>query len=351
MNNVISVFMDYKINRLVEYGVLIYQQDSQFIRQVFGGYFRTYVDNYYYEVYSTLEDHSKYTLEHFRTELQGIMIEMLEEYRSYELEVSNKEYAENQEVIRKLRDLSFEITRIDRLQFPNKESIHDMVLDLIDNNKVLSSYIEKQSSKLISMIRESYIMEQKLLTSTDTYFSISERRIVNHDDMRFFELEPCIKLLDVYKDGLVSRIFQDDRLDAKKLECLIQKTSLYLLHAILKKEKISQLFIRLEDSVISRGKIDENILNLIDNPLFRRYIVLGVNFNTYLSQRSAFSEDYRFACIQDFSHIYDISQKIESVYQEGIFNYLIVSDCRFKDRDYFIDYHSDSLQVIVFEED
>ena len=45
------------------------------------------------------------------------------------------------------------------------------------------------------------------------------------------------------------------------------------------------------------------IFDLIDNPLFRRYVIICVSFPTYQAQEGAFVEDYHFACIQDFSHI------------------------------------------------
>ena len=61
MDNLISVFFDYKINCLVDYGVVIYNEDSKFIKQVFRNYFRTYIDNYYYGIFNenTIKDIKK----------------------------------------------------------------------------------------------------------------------------------------------------------------------------------------------------------------------------------------------------------------------------------------------------
>ena len=47
----------------------------------------------------------------------------------------------------------------------------------------------------------------------------------------------------------------------------------------------------------------------------------------------------------------DVYQKTDSIYKEGIFNYLIVEDCKYRDRDYFLDYNSDVLKILLFEED
>ena len=70
-----------------------------------------------------------------------------------------------------------------------------------------------------------------------------------------------------------------------------------------------------------------------------------------MSHKNAFSEDYQFACIQDFTYINDIYQKTDAIYQEGIFNYLIVSGCRYRERDFFLDYRNDTMRVLLFEEE
>ena len=84
MDNLISVFMNYKVNRLVEYGVAIYQQDSQFVRDVLNVYFQTYIENYYYQIFSTLENDETFNRRNLKAELTGIMEEMVYDYKSYE---------------------------------------------------------------------------------------------------------------------------------------------------------------------------------------------------------------------------------------------------------------------------
>ena len=61
MNNLISVYMDYRINRLTEYGVFAYQEDTEFVRNVFRTYFGVYIDNYYYGLFHTIDDATTYS--------------------------------------------------------------------------------------------------------------------------------------------------------------------------------------------------------------------------------------------------------------------------------------------------
>ena len=132
---------------------------------------------------------------------------------------------------------------------------------------------------------------------------------------------------------------------------MIQKISYLLLCNLLEKREFKKIFIELPSEFVIRGKIDENLLRMIDNPLFQKYVYIGVPFSLYSSHRNTFAIDYHFACIQDFSHINDIYQKVEDIYQAAFSHYLIVSNCRWEDRDYFLEYENDVLTVLVFEEE
>ena len=53
----------------------------------------------------------------------------------------------------------------------------------------------------------------------------------------------------------------------------------------------------------------------------------------------------------DFSHIHDIYKKIENIEKEGIFDYLVLSDYKYKDREYLLNYEGKTLKILLFEED
>ena len=106
MDNLINVFMNYKVNRLVQYGVFLLNQDTPFLRKVLKHYFQTYVDNYYYHVFHTIDD-DRFNEKNLKLEFTGAKEEMLDDYREYELQVSNEEYAENQAIIRDMEKNSF----------------------------------------------------------------------------------------------------------------------------------------------------------------------------------------------------------------------------------------------------
>lgn len=350
MDNVITIFMNYKIKRLMEYGILFYQQDTPFIRRVFSSYFQTFVDNYYYGVFNTIDD-EVYNRKNLKMEFTGIMDEMLYDYETYEFSMSPEEYKKNQETIRKLRDLSYEIVRIDLMEFSDKDQIPELVQKLVDENELLSKYVENSMQKLIKLVKDTYLQSKKLLQYQDEYFTLKEKYFMGHDDCCFMSLVPNIKSLTIYRNNLVNKVYEDDKFTSSKFYCLIQKVSLLLLHNFLEKKENKKIFIEIPSECVGRGKIQDKILKLIDNPMFQKNVYLGVPYSLYTSQKTAFAIDYHFACIQDFSHINDIYQKVEDIYQDAFSHYLIVSNCRWEEREYFIEFQNDVLTILVFEEE
>lgn len=352
MKNLITVFMNYKVSRLIEYGIIIYQEDSPFIRKVFTNYFQTYIDNYYYKIFNTIEDDNNYNRKNLKLELNGIMEEMLYDYRRFRfVEADNKPINIHERIIRELRDLSFEIVRLDVIEISNKEEISSIIEKFVDDNELIKKYLGKGLNKLISSVKDTYMKVGKLLQYEDNYYKFSKKKFVNCDECILLGLSPNIKTLNNYRKGLVSKTYQNEMLDLKKFKCLVQKISYRLLMNSLEHKKSTQCIVILPDSLVKRGKICEEVLSIMDNPMFSKNVILGVNYNLYLNQKSAFSIDIMLACLQDFSHISDIYQKVDSIYQEGVFNYLIVNNCRDEDLDFFREYENDVMKVLLVEEE
>lgn len=350
MNNVISIFMNYKIQCLVEYGVFLLDDDSPFIRKVFQDYFSLYVDNYYYNIFYTVDD-SVYSLDNLCKEFQGTMIEMLDDYRQYELQESNQEYSFHVQAIKGLKDFSLEVLKIDQLKINDKEQLSEAVIEFVENNYFYKEHIKNRLAKFIKMVQKNYNLINKLFNYQDHYYCLNEKSFEGCNEVKYFELDYHIDVLNNYRKTMITRVFFKDELFKDKIECLIQKLSLYILKNIVENKKIPRFIIKLDDSFIKRGKIDSNIFSLIDNHLFRHYVYLGVTYNTYVNQKDAFSEDFHFVCIQDFSHIHDIYKKIENIEKEGIFDYLVLSDYKYKDKEYLLNYEGKTLKILLFEED
>ena len=350
MNNLITLFMNNKIRYLIEYVLFLYNDNNDFAKDVARGYISTYVDNYYYGIFHTIDD-SNYSLDNLKLELTGVMEEMLDSYSDHELEVSNEEYQKNRNIIKDLNDISYDVSQIDRLVYKDRDDVNDVVNKFLLEHKNINDLLGNRTNKFITMIKSSYTLDNRLLNFKDNYFVLNKKFFISDKDIQFISLNTNIKVLDTYKANLVSKIYEDDRLDFKKIECLINKVSLDILYKFINKEEIDRYIIEIPDTLVARGKIDEKVMDLMSNPLFQKYVVLAVQYNTYLNQKVAFNIDFRLACIQDYSHINDIFQKTDNISKEGIFNYLIVSDCREKDRDFFETYENEAMTALMFIEE
>lgn len=351
MNNLITIFMNYKIERLVQYGIFLLKEDTPFLRNVLKEYFTVYVDNYYYNVFHTIDD-TKYTKENLEKEFTGIMQEMLYDYLEYELVESNEEYHNHVQSIKDLREICLEIIKIDSLEISRKEEVTPIVTNFINENEYFRKQIEENRiSKFAKLVRETFQNTTKLLHLEDHYFVLKQQSFCDEEKVKYFSLDSHINILHNYRKSMVTRVFNKDELDRQKMECIIQKVSLFILKNILEKKEVPTIIIELRDSFIKRGRIEDDIYNLLDNPLFRQYVVLGVSYNIYANQKDAFGDDFSFACIQDFVHINDIYQKIDTISKEGVFSYIVVSDYKYKDRDYFTKYENSALKILLFEED
>ena len=153
MKNLIDIFISYKTNCLIKYGLLIYNKDNKFIRDVFATYFKTYIDNYYYDIFHTV-DVLEFNEEVLKKEFTGCMEELLDEYRNYELQVSNEEYSNNVKIIKELKDISYEITKIDLLNYKDRDDVVDVVSKFIKENSLLNNLIGERLIKLISLVKE-----------------------------------------------------------------------------------------------------------------------------------------------------------------------------------------------------
>ena len=132
--------------------------------------------------------------------------------------------------------------------------------------------------------------------------------------------------------------------------CLLNKILYQLLQDTINNEK-NYYFISIDDNVFYKDRIINAIYNLMDNPLFRKYVVLCCDFHTYLSHKNVFEEDFVFACKQKFRRVSDIYKKVNSIYTEGVFNYLVVMDCKENDRNFFKEYKADGMEVLLIKED
>ena len=357
MNNLINVFMEFKIKYFLDCTKLLYSSPHRFVNKCIREYYSTYIDNYYYYTYNTLDSSTTYSEENLNKEFTGIMEEMLDDYKDFELVDSNEVYNTSIDSIKKFKDICFEIVKLDHLEYENNDDLKIKVSDFFKNNEVLSRYIkdeEKDIATLIKYTKDYKNTIKKILNYEDNNFSIKRTKYEDCDDKFYVTLDykyDNIKSINKYRKGYVDNVFKkDDRLNTRKFTCLVNKILFQLLRDTINNEQ-NYYFISIDDFIFYKDRIINSIYNIMDNPLFRKYVILCCDFHTYLSHKSIFEEDFQFGCKQKFERVSDIYKKTNSIYQEGVFNYLVVLNCRDKDREYFQKFKADGMEILLIEED
>ena len=351
MKNAIAVYLNYKKMRLTEYGVFLLRKDTPFLRDVLTYYFETYLDNYYYHIFHTV-DTDYYNKKILKLELDGIMKEILYDYKPYELEVSNEEYSANQRFIQKAKDLVYEIIKLEELEINNKEEIPSKIQEFVENNKLIQEYLENRVSKLIKLVTETYQKKQRLYHYKDQYFDIDRKQFTNHNDIEEIRIIPNIKSLEIYNKNMVHLVLEDKKLDLLKIETIIQKVSLEIIKEYEANKEIKKRIIELPNSVINRGKIIPEIKELLDNSLLARFVTLSIPFDMYKHYSNQLDSDYDFACIYKINKLNNEGVKaIDEMGKELFFKYCIVKNCEYEKRNIYLEYQNEQIEVLLYEEE
>ena len=355
MNNLINVFMEFKIKYFLDCTKLLFSNTHRFINKCIKGYYKTYIDNYYYYIYNTLSSDTIYSEDNLNKEFIGIMEEMLDDYKDFELVDSNQVYNSNVEAIKELKDICFEIVKLDHIEYENNDDLKVKIIDFFNNNEILSKYIkDNYIDTLIKYTKDYKNTIKKILNYEDNNFSINKKKYEDCNNKYYVTLDynyDNIKTVNKYRKGYVDNVFKkDERLNTRKFTCLVNKILFQLLKDTINNET-NYYFISIDDYIFYKDRMINSIYNLMDNPLFRKYVILCCDFHTYLSHKSVFEEDFQFGCKQRFERVNDIYKKTNTIYQEGVFNYLVVLNCRDNDRDYFKTFKADGMEVLLIEED
>ena len=351
MENLITVYMNHKVSHLTNCGLSIFfeEKDKNFVKECLTKYMNTYVNCYYYHILNTLHKANTYDISIVTKELEGIMEEMLDDYCINELLVSNEEYSHNRNLIKTLKNVSIFLVQLDLLSYNDREEIKEKVEDLVNNNKFIEEIIGKNINKLINLLKINYTKENNFFKLDDEYFEIKFTKFINSKTKYLVELIPEIKILNSnYRKSLVEKAYLDQRLDKEKMELLIQKISFHLLK---NKPYNEKYFIVMDEDFIKRGDIIDDIDKLLDNPIFKDNIVLLIPFPFYMSHKVTLEKNsFTYGFIQDFSHINDVPEKINSMEIENI-KYIVISDYKEKDKGFITKYQSSNNVELLISKD
>ena len=305
MDNLINVYMNYMVKSYSRIAVVYFKEEQYFIEKNAARFMETYVDNNYYGIKHTVKDNSLFGIGVIEKEFDGLLEELLDDYKDYELVDDNQLYKKKVKMLHELRDFSLDLIKLDKIRFNNnwKEDVKLIFVKYdIDINKVIKifeNYLER-TNKFIGM--------------NDDYYTLTLDRIDNREKSYMVKLNDKIDVLRKYKRFMIDEVFRDDRLDLDKWKITIQKFSLMMLNDMIRGKNVDRVYyLSLDKDVFKRGVFNEDIKNLLDNPFIRQHLCLLLPFDVIHSYRDKLDELSYDLCIKvDFSFISDIGAKIDA---------------------------------------
>ena len=336
VENLISKYLDYKINRLTLIGVSLLGDKSKYSYYILGRYLRVYVDSKYYFKYITTCS-GNFDNSYLNIEFDALRLEEIELLNDMELEYSNSDFVHNKYLIDKSREIIDKVIKFD-INI-DTERVEEVVYNIcLENNK-----------EIVNIIKEYNNIYNKILKLEDNYFRLEYIRFKDKLEI-YTRLGYSIDTLNSYKINLVNNVYKEKEFNKNKFIISINKLSLLIL---VNNFKINNLYlVKVEEEDLYRGKFISDIYELIDNDMLRRYICLVISNRLYKERREYFdSLGYRIIISLDLSRDNDISTTLDEVNKFMSYQILILK-YKERDRDYIYKYsRSDNSSLLILEED
>lgn len=336
MENLISKYLDYKINRLTLIGVSLLGDKSKYSYYILGRYLRVYVDSKYYFKYITTCS-GNFDNSYLKLEFDALRLEEIELLNDMELEYSNSDFVHNKNLIDKSREIIDKVIKFD-INI-DTERVEEVVYSIcLENNK-----------EIVNIIKEYNNIYNKILKLEDNYFRLEYIRFKDKLEI-YTRLGYSIDTLNSYKINLVNNVYKEKEFNKNKFIISINKLSLLIL---VNNFKINNLYlVKVEEEDLYRGKFISDIYELIDNDILRRYICLVISNRLYKERKEYFdSLGYRIIISLDLSRDNDISTTLDEVNKFMSYQILILK-YKERDRDYIYKYsRSDNSSLLILEED
>ena len=353
IDNLMDYYMSYKTSRLKKYGLVIMHSHDEFLEKTLIRYIKTYINCYYYNIFDTVNV-SSCDDSVIRKELEGKRLEMLDELLIYELIDSNEIYELKQQYINDSYEVVLFLITLDRMRFLSKEIIPQQLEQLLYFCPNIKTSLGTRVARLETLIKETYVTLNKFLDKTDDYYVLDYQLYKDCNNLvKVVMLSNITMLQDNYKRSLLERVYREDKLKKDKFDLLIKKfIKQFIIDSYNDKRIYDKYFIEIDDYLFSNKKDIDTFLGMLDNPFLKRYLVIVVSHNNYISCQSLFRK-YKFslACIQDFSHINDVNNKLTSLDMSNIYKYIIVSNYKSKDLDDIVKYGCVNLESVLFSKE
>lgn len=352
-NNYVNIYFSYKCSRLLKYGMVIFDSTDEFLVNCLKVFINIYINSKYYLEFETVDGYT-YNFDILREELYGKKEELLEELNDMEFSLSNSEYSNNRKNLIAAVKVTLFIAKIDDLYFPSSDDIFQVIGSLVLEDDFVKKLLGDRVRKLSSLVNETYNKLKKFFYSDKEYFKLDYVLFKKHNDIVQVQLNYDIPTLqNNYKRSLIDKCFASEKIICSKCNILVTKFVKQLLRDLYEKKKLyDKYFIYIPSELFDNKDDVIRLLEILNNPLIKRYIVIMVNHNNFMNSTLVFRKyNFTYACVQDFTHIFDINSKLTDIDTNYNYKYIIVSDYKDDDVDLFKKFEGVKVLDILYMKD
>lgn len=331
--SVINEYISFKRKNMIKYLKTIMNrvEFSSFESFVIDMFCNIYFQSYYYGIYETIDigDNLK-TDDAVKKELYGKKLELLKSIDDSEVLEEYNAY------IRKINDIN---------------EIYKKMLVILDIDQE-DLYLKP----LAKMIKSDIKKEEKfldLISCND--FKIRYHKFKNYNDFKFIDMTYNIKKLErSYKKSVIDQVYNSSSLDIARIMTMLKILETELLIKMINHDNCGKYFITITEMFLQNKENLTALLNLLDNVYVKDHVVILIPNKVYKRHSAYFKRmigKYQFGLLIDFSHIMDVSVKLDSLNENKLFDFIIVEKAKSDDYTIICNYESDNKKIMMYEFD
>lgn len=350
--NIITKYLAYKKSRLVTYALTMQEESiyRSFLIECLTRYINNYIEVVYHQAYETLDENTKLTKNAIKEEQNGIMLELLDELSVREILESNEGYKRKQEIIKDAKDLTAIIIKFDQEKV-TEANVRIIITKLIEERKKTK---EVGKNAEATWYKEWQITTKTIKKVLEPKKNFTLNQVPYSDNLWEISILPLIKQLNMYKKSLVERVNQEEKIICEKIKLSIIIITQTLLRQLTEKTPLGNYIIPIPEEIWTKKQVIEEVFLLLDDKIIKEHVMLGITYQQLINNKTLIEKKksgYHFVCYQNLRYINDTPTKIDTIDATKLFDYLMITDYKGKDKELIEKQEPTNMKAILFSKE
>ena len=333
MDNLITKYLNYKKSRLVSYALCMYRDKSyqDYEIECLKKYINNYVEVFYHHEFETFEKDIKIDKKVLETEQEGMRLELLDKLSTREILESNASYTIKKGIANTTKEYVKVVIEFDQQKI-TEENVEEVITKIITKASMKVPILQTAPQTWLKEWKETAKIEKKVLQEKQNFVL---NQVPYSENLWEITLLTRVKQINQYKPNLVKRVEQEEKIEIEKITLELILLNQIILGQLIRKETYGNYIIYIPEELWTKKEITEEFFQLLDDKILKNHIFLGITYNVLTNSKRLIdmkNAGYQFVCYQDFTHILDIPTKIATIDTSKLFNYLVVTKYKAKDK-------------------